>query len=237
MKRSLLAAAAMVLMATTANAEDLKVSGNWKAFRETVDGRPVCGMSSEVSRETGGNFYLKYYYGDHYLTGQVIKSSWQFPDVNNAIDIPLTVGVDRNPILSGKAIGYTQSIKWHDGKTYQMPTLEFVIQPEKTNIDGFLNDLSLANKFWLRFDEGSEKPWVLDMTGSAAVAMVFRACTLELLRISKAGDPPATQPYGQSQPTQPYGRGAAPSQPYGNAQPSQPFGGSKPAAKANDGGI
>lgn len=202
-----------------------------------VSGKPVCGMSSQLDRS--GNFYLKYYYGNRHVTGQVIKMSWQFPtEGNDPIEIPLTVGVDRNPILAGNAIGFTQSIKWTDGKTYQLPTLEFYVTPEKTSIDQFLDDLSLANKLWLRFDEGSEKPWVLDMTGSAAVAMVFRACTLELIRISKAGDPSATQPYGRSKPTQPYGSNAAPTQPYGStpAQPSQPFVGSKPATSQRDNG-
>jgi hypothetical protein len=234
MKRSLLAAAAALLFATAANAEDLKISGNWKAFRETIGGKPVCGMSSRLDGNSGSNFYLKYYYGNHHITGQVIKNSWQFPPVDGSdpIQIPLTVGVDGNPLLTGNAIGFTQSVKWTDGKTYQLPTLEFYITPEKTRIDQLLDDLSLANKLWLRFDEGSEKPWVLDMTGSAAVAMVFRSCTLELIRISNAGSPPATQPYAQSKPVQPYGSNAAPTQPYGKKRPA-----AKLPQPRDDGGI
>jgi len=234
MKRSLIAAALLAATATITCAEDLKVSGNWRAYRTVIpSGQPVCGMSSDIN---GGSFQLKYYYGNKALTGQVIKYTWKFPPEGTApIEIPLTVGVDRNPILSGNAIGYTQTVKWKDGKNYLMPTLEFYVTPEKTSLDDFLNDLSLANKFWLRFDEGNEKPWVLDMTGSAAVAMVFRACAGELIRISKAGDPPATQPYGQSKPTQPYGN-AAPTQPYGpKPVPTIPYGGNnKPR---DDGGI
>jgi hypothetical protein len=243
MKRSLLAVAAL-LCATPINAEDLKVSGNWRAFRNVLaSGQPVCGMSSNKDRDSG-SFSLKYFYGNNVLTGQVIKFSWQFPPEGTtpALEIPLTVGVDRNPILSGNAIGYTQTVKWTDGKNYELPTLEFYVKPEKVSIDQFLDDLSLANRLWLRFDEGSEKPWVMDMTGSAAVAMVFKACALELIRISKAGDPPATQPYGKSKPTQPYGNSST-TQPYGSApaKPSQPFGGAKAApakpVRKDDGSV
>jgi hypothetical protein len=236
MKRSLLAAAALFCVAPAA-ADDLKVSGNWKAFRNVIaDGQPVCGMSSNTDRN-GSSFQLKYYYGNQHLTGQVIKYSWRFPSGEDApLDIPLTIGVDRNPILSGKATGYTQMLKWTDGKNYRLPTLEFRILPEKVSIDQFLDDLSLANKLWLRFDEGSEKPWVLDMTGSAAVAMVFKACTLDLIKVSKAGEPSATQPYGNPAPTQPYGK-SAPTQPYGSssapARPAAP----KPRAPIDNGGI
>ncbi|MGV7212517.1 hypothetical protein [Bradyrhizobium sp. UFLA05-112] len=225
MKTSLLAAAAALLMATAApvSAEDLMISGYWRAYRNVVGDKPTCGVSTSTA--DGGTFMIKYFYGDTYLTGHVMKRSWRFPSDGTYINIPLTVGVDRNPILRGNAIGYTQFVSPEDGVRQPLPTLEFSITPQKTSIDQFLDDFSLAAKFWLRFDEGSEKPWVLDMTGSAKVTLVFKACALELIRLSKGNDSLTSQPYGQPRATQPYGQ-SQPTQPYSNrseeAPPQQP---------------
>ncbi len=200
-------------------------SGYWRAFRNMVGGKPICGMSS--TRNDGASFMIKYFSGDTYLTGHVMKASWRFPEDGSKIDIPLTIGVDRNAILNGNAIGYVQHVTGNDGRRYPLQTLEFYITPQKTSIDQFLIDFAAAKQFWLRFDEGSERPWVLDMTGSAKVALTFRTCALELIRVSKGGTAP-TQPYGGA--TQPYGKPQA-TQPYRNQQPTQ-----QPRQR-DDGGI
>jgi hypothetical protein len=192
MKRSLLAAAAAVVLAVSpAAAYDLKVSGYWKAFLVGTKETPICGMSSSYADPRNGQLLIKYFYGQDYLTGHIVKPSWRFPA--DGVAVPLTIGVDRNPIMSGSAVGYLNN---------NLPMLEFYIKPEKVSIDGFLNDFAKAARFWVRFDEGTEKPWVFDMQGSAEVVSVFRNCTLRLIAESKS----ATQPYGKPQATQPFGK-------------------------------
>jgi hypothetical protein len=221
-KKSLYLAAALLLGATSANALDLKVSGYWTAFlSSTTKGTPICGMSTRLANGSG-SLLIKYIYGQDFLTGHIIKPSWRFP-AGDGISVPLTIGVDRNPIISGDAIGYRSPAG--------LQMLEFYITPEKYSIDQFLLDFAKAARFWVRFDQGTEKPWVLDMTGSAEVAAVFRTCTMRLIGEAKS----ATQPYGKPQATQP-------TQPYGNqpAQPAQPMPAQpveKPAVKRDDGSI
>jgi hypothetical protein len=208
-KRSLLAAAALLLAATSANALDLKVSGYWKAFLSGTKETPICGMSSSLG-DGKGSLMIKYIHGQNHLTGHIIKPSWRFPA--DGVAVPLTIGVDRTPILSGPALGYRNP----NG----LQILEFYIKPENVSVDQFLLDFAKAARFWVRFDEGTEQPWVLDMTGSAEVASVFRNCTLRLIDDAKG----ATQPYGTPQATQPYGKRAAPTQPSaGKSQPTQPL--------------
>jgi hypothetical protein len=155
---------------------------------------------------------IKYFLGDDHFIGQVIKSSWQFP-ATGSVDIPLTIGIDGNAILSGNAFGY---LTWN-GQT-PLPVLEFSISAKKTSLDGFLLQFAKGSKFWLRFDQGTERPWILDMTGSAKVALAFRTCVLTLIRDNPVD---ATQPYSTPQITQPYGKPPA-TQPYGNKKPRMP---------------
>jgi len=222
-----LLASSFVMPSNKANAEDLKVRGNWKAYRTTSStGKTLCGMTT-VDNSTD-SFYLKYGSGDAQFVGQIVKYSWHFPPYNKAIKIPLTIGVDRNPIISGNAVGYAEPFST-GGRTYQMPIVEFHLGFDKVN--GFLDDISLASKMWLRFDQGSEKPWVLDMEGSAVVAIVFKGCASDLMKLSNA-TPPATQPYDHAAPAQP----SQPStQPYTKADPVQPSG--TPTAQGDFGAI
>jgi len=207
MKRSLLAAAAMLLCATSANAIDLKVSGYWTAFLSGTKETPICGMQSSFGDGRNGSLLIKYIYGQDHLTGHIVKPSWRFPA--DGVPVQITIGVDRNPILSGPALGYRNN---------GLPMLEFYIAPKNVSVDQFLLDFAKAARFWVRFDEGTEKPWVLDMTGSAAVALVFRDCAMRLVADAKGAA--STQPYGRPQETQPYGK----------PQATQPF--SVPPAKS-----
>jgi hypothetical protein len=84
--------------------------------------------------------------------------------------------------------------------------------------DSFLTDFGKASMMWIRFDEGTEKPWPAKMQGSRDAAAYFGRCIKQLI------DANSTQPYGKPAPTQPYSESQT--QPYGNApkqQPGQPI--------------
>jgi hypothetical protein len=62
-------------------------------------------------------------------------------------------------------------------------------------IGDFLHEFGEANRMWVRFDAGTEQPWVADMVGSRKAAAMFKNCVASL--------PQPTQPFAQ-QPSQPY---------------------------------
>jgi hypothetical protein len=220
MKRSLLAAALLAATATTAlaasasNSVVLRTAGYWKAYYDPSNsgGKPMCGMVSMIDYTNGatGSFMVKYAPGGD-LFVDVYKTSWAIP---KDTAVPIFLQFDRSAPLTVTALG--NPAETYSGSFVQWPIKDDFI---KSFIDLFAN----ANSMTLGFQQGSEKPWAINMSGSREVAESFRKCVTMLSQ-------GPSQPYGSSSPSQPYG-GAQP------PQPSQPFGGSKPAPKANDGGI
>jgi len=210
MKRSLLAAAAMLLMATTANADIVGEarSGAWSVYETNGDGkgnRPLCGM--KISGDASRSLHIKYLLGNDYLTIMAFKDSWRFPVSN--VSLPITLGFDKEIYSTDKAIGV------HDPAIggYVQMTVPYSIITE------FMRNFAEANLFWLRFDEGTEAPWTGKMIGSRKAGTWFSGCVKALIAkypnvsTQPYGKPQATQPYGKPAPTQPYGKQSAPSQP------------------------
>jgi hypothetical protein len=109
-------------------------------------------------------------------------------------------------------------------------------------ITNFLKQFGNASWLWIKFDEGTEKPWPAKMEGSRNAAQMFSRCIVNLINANSTqpyGNS-STQPYGKPE-TQPYGNGQT--QPYSAAPPSQPNGAPKgkplilPSAKKDDGTI
>jgi hypothetical protein len=219
MKRSLLAAAAALLISTgTATAAEVR-SGYWSVYDTRGDAKnpPLCGMYTRYS-DAVASIMVKYILGNDHLSIHVFKHGWRFPQ--KPVTFPITLGFDQTTYGSTTAFGSNDSDAG--------PMVEFTIKNEAT--DDFLRAFASASWMWIRFDEGSEKPWPAKMYGSRNAAALFMRCVTGMLN--------APQPYGNAPQangsTQPYGRKAQPTQPFGNgaAQPQ-----AKPAAKRDDGAI
>jgi hypothetical protein len=175
----------------------------------------MCGMGSRINYTSGadGLFMVKFSGDDVFV--HIFKTSWKIP---SGTKIPIWLKFDRGEPLTTTASGGSPE----DGGIGGF--VEFSIKPDFTK--DFLGLFANANSMTLGFEQGSENPWAINMTGSREVAESFRKCSLEL-----AQKPGSTQPYGNSGTTQPYGNKPA--------RPSQPFG-TQPTPKQqprDDGGI
>ena len=216
MKRFLLTAALVAATATTALASSanetvpLRNAGYWTAWYSPAnsDGKAMCGMGSTIDYANGAKGMFMVKYSGERIFVHVYKSSWSIPA---GTSIPVWLKFDRDEPLTTTAAG-------NPGENVGS-YVEFTIKPDFTK--GFLELFANASTMSVGFQQGSEKPWAVNMRGSREVADAFSKCVVTLT-------PNSTQPYGNS---------ASPSQPYGNApaKPSQPFKDRFPAPQ--DGGV
>jgi len=212
MTRSLLAAAAMLLMATTAQARQVQ-SGAWTVYDAPGDiGVPLCGLY--VAGDQQRSLHIKYILGDTYLTVMMFKTSWRFPA--GGVDLPITVWLDNQNYSTDNARGVT------DPKSGAMVLATI---PNKT-LDEFLNVFAEADRMAVSFDGGNEPAWKVNMVGSRYAATLFKGCVHNLINNN-----PTTQPYGQPKATQPYNDSST--QPYGT-KPARP---AAPPRPKDNGGI
>jgi len=179
-------------------------AGHWEAFQGTSDGgQSMCGMLTVINFNSGatGGMHVKYFAGNQHTTIQLMKSTWRMP--TNAVNVPVVIGVDKEVLWEAEALGYAGKL---------MPIVEFYIKTDK--FADFIEQFGAAAKFWIRFSQGSEQPWVLDMTGSRTVSKAFTNCVAATIQGGGGGG--TSQPYGKPDATQPFGN-----------QPSQPFGAGK----------
>jgi len=162
--------------------------GAWAAFEGTDDGdNPVCGIiNSGVDRV----LTIKRWASSSRLVVQIFETSWQIPkDTIVRVDVQV------------------DEYGWWNAKAGSIPPdgLEFNFQDDR--IEGFLRELALGQKIYIKFPEGSEPPWVGGLAGSAKMVFLLADC------VSRMGPkPPPTQPYGATQPyapsvSLPYGKG------------------------------
>jgi hypothetical protein len=184
MKRRFLLATALIASAIpTASAYEQQYFGKWASFKgRTADRREMCGIRTEWKSKS---LLVKLFNGNGYLTVQIFKDTWSFPDT---MPVPVTISFDRDPwTIKGKGIG-TYS------KPDNLPMVEFIIEGSQQSAE-FLGRLGLSNEMWVRFDEGNEQPWIADLVGSRPAVDSFMACVRAL--------PEVTQPYA-TKPTQPF---------------------------------
>ena len=210
MKRSLLAAAAMLLMATTADAKStiLHRSGGWTAFHVDVgsEGNPLCGMMVH-SRDNARSLMIKYQASGGVFV-QAFKTSWRFKP---GINVNVWVRFDSDTPL--EAVGHTELTQ------AGQPMLAVSVKQGKEI--AFMREVAAAKKFYIGFPDGDEEPWVADMTGSRETAQALARCAAY---IDGKGAP--TQPTGGPKATQPTGRPA----------PTSPVN-KKPTGKPDDGSV
>jgi hypothetical protein len=165
---------------------DIAQSGYWTAFMGSIpEGGPACGMSTMGGTATQQMFMVKWYYGNAYLTIQILKENWRIPK-NATGEIWITF--DRGTPYYGNASAHQSG-----------NALELTI-PIRL-IDNFLSEFREADKMHVSFRNGNEPPWTANLTGSHVVAIAFEQCVKNFLEQITQRQP--TQPYG-SQPTQPY---------------------------------
>jgi len=165
--------------AVQARTVELLHSGYWTAFGGTADdGHPVCGIIS--SGAEGRTFTVKLFQGDDHLTVQVFKPSWQVPPGTR---VAISMQFDRNAPWTANAIGM-ESAK---GVELTVPLDRAV---------NFSNEVRAASTMRLSFPNGSEAPWIGDMTGSNNSVSAMVTCINALNRTN--GGP--TQPFGDATP-------------------------------------
>ena len=158
---------------------------------------------------------IKYIQGADHLVIHVFKRGWRFPDRTS--DIP-----DHAWLRQGRLrLDHRDRAQ---STSSAGPMVEFYIKTETTG--NFLAEFGKAEWMWIRFDEGSEKPWPARMYGSRNAAAMFARCVVAMAESS------STQPYGKPAPTQPYSNSQT--QPY--AEPNRKDGPTptqQPAKKDN----
>lgn len=77
---------------------------------------------------------------------------------------------------------------------------------------GFLNLFGDANKMVLGFDQGTQVPFIVNMNGSRAAAVMFARC-------AKVIDTPEPQPFATPPAPQPFGNGSTPVKKQDRAKP------------------
>jgi hypothetical protein len=169
----------------------------WRTYitTNTDTGIPLCGMQVNGN---GSALILKYTTSGKMFM-HIFKNGWSIP---NGTKIAGYIAFDNSGQFPTVGAGYTKQ-----GNSL----VEFFVK-EDTEID-FLNLFKQAKKMIIGFDEGTQPPLTVDMTGSAEAATVFASCSAQIDKLA------AQQPFGKPNNQQPF-----------NAPKSD-------AVKRDDGGI
>jgi hypothetical protein len=192
--------AAIAVSGKPAIAGDFYRSGYWTAYYEPKSnaGNAVCGMKTGSANDM--SIHIKWFAGEKGITIQTFKGNWRIPKGQK---VKVNVGFDKTQVGTATATG-----DMIYGSNYQIGLLSFTIDTSLEDIKEFLDEFMAANKMWIEFPNGNEKPWFADMTGSRDAATAFFKCVKVV--------PVPTQPYGAPEASQPYGKQPA-------QQPTQPF--------------
>jgi hypothetical protein len=164
MKRSLLLATAAALLMATSPASafrSLYKGGAWQTYITTSDsdGKPLCGMSTSGN---GATLHVKYT-SHAKLFIQIFQDGWSIPP---GTAIPGYLIFDKSEKFPAIGTGY----KDKDGQSY----VEFTIK-SGTEID-FMGLVADADKLIVGFDQGTQNPYRVNMTGSRMAAKALGSC-------------------------------------------------------------
>jgi hypothetical protein len=169
---------------------ELKRSGAWTTYTDVTNrGNKVLGMYTANNRSA---FYVKYF-SDNQLIVQIFKEGWQFP--SDGVDVPFSITFDNGPSYPANGVARMAS-----GKSSQSLALVEAAIDDPELAGKFMADLMKADKMTITFEQGDEKPWVVDMNGTREAGTAFMNAMEALC--SDCGR--ATQPYNATKPTQPY---------------------------------
>ena len=202
MTRSLLAAAATLLLATTAHASSatptpttpakpvtLADAGNWMTLftARNTSGVPMCVMKAKTPAVApGGWAYVKYVNDRVYIT--FLKYSWKIP---SNTQVPASVQIDGDPPHPGKANAVLSA---------DYTELFFPVGDDKLN--EFYGAFAAGSQLKVSFPEGNEPSWTVDLNGTREAMTAFQKCIVDV--------PANTSPLGKDgstlkdAPTQPF---------------------------------
>ena len=162
MKR-LLTAAAMVLLATAAQATDLSTHGQWTTF---AFGPGLCGVRTDLTDgQSNGQLMVKYERGGAGLFVQAFKNSWYFDDTHGQqIHARFTFDTAQYNMV-GMAV---RAMNGADAK------VEFQIAPGATA--DFLELFEEGANLMIDWTHGNEPRWLASLEGSRHAAHVFKEC-------------------------------------------------------------
>lgn len=183
--------------------------GAWSTLSGmSTDDKPMCIVADE-----GHNWFFAYKYeaGYHFITGQIVKKSWDIP---KGTHIPITIRVDNYAPWSVNGVGSGDQILW----------------PIKGSaLNKFSAQFKVGQELSIIFDSGTEPAWHLSLDGSYGATDRMVQC-IENVRASLDSPPQSdstapSQPYSPA-PTQPFAAPAQPDSPgAGSAVPNGPTGG------------
>jgi hypothetical protein len=184
MKRTLLAAATVALLATSAQAVTPKTtlsrSGVWETFITTNDnGVTICGM-----QVNGRESSLMVKYTGEQIFVQIFKAGWNIPNGTKISGSHTTANASRPMgrlrVRRRPQLCRVQDQGWRRGRVY--PSVH-------------------GSQPWWSFRSGPQRPFIVDMTGSRTAAVTFTRCAMHL----DANANPSPQPFVKDTP-QPFGK-------------------------------
>lgn len=165
----------------------LERAGPWEAyFTVNEDGIALCGVS-QFSEPYG--FMLKYSLGEAYV--HLSKTGWSVPA---SARMTLSFLVDGREVWTG----------WFKGT--EMPKLIEGTFPRPDDAIRFIRTFAWGRRMVIRFNEGTEAPWIADLTGTLRVSRAFLGCALQLDDRRKPTQPHRSLPPAPSQPFEPVDR-------------------------------
>ena len=180
--RSLVTAAALALAVTTAQANDihfLKKSGSWTAYSHiSTEGVPMVGLTFQGEGRKA-NLYMKYF-GNDQLIVHLYKPGWQFP--KDGVDVSFQVDFDHGGLkLSYPLTGRGQADA--AGGAH----IEAILD-DASQMSSFIANTINAKQMTIVFEQGNERPWPINMTGSRATGTVFAAAMITLPKATPKSD-------------------------------------------------
>lgn len=170
----------------------LERAGLWEAYVATSpEGTTLCGIS-QFSEPYA--LMLKYQPGASFI--HLRKSTWNVP---RWARMTVSFSIDGRHVWTGRFTG-TSDARMIEG---DFNTLAQALD--------FVRAFAWGQRMAIRFVEGTEAPWVADLTGTLRVSRAFLACVVAL---EERRNP--TQPYGRAPPSDPQPFG----QPGGQPRPS-----------------
>lgn len=161
-------------------------AGSWTAFSERDDkGTAVCGINN-TSPADNRRLAIRFTIGGSDTAVIASKPNWAIPDGTH---VPIVTQVGLNMPASAQAAGTGQDITWHlDHAAFQVFDNQFRTSPLMT----------------VTFPDGNEPPWMIALTGSAAISETFARCVRDLTRQYQAAHAAAAAPAAPQTPTQPF---------------------------------
>jgi hypothetical protein len=111
-----------------------------------------------LDSSSGRSLYIKHYAQDDYLTVQIFKTSW---NIKERTTLSVYARFDSTPAWTANAIGGHNVVEWYiAGSSFAKFTKEF----------GESTILTVG------FPQGTERPWTVYLTGTAAIVNVWKKC-------------------------------------------------------------